>query len=92
MLADKEKPAENTLCILKGFDAVWGHFRPAEPHVFLPVDGKARKRASAASALRRAAAFSNESPTKWVSFESFSYINIAEAGHAASRGRFPARR
>ena len=40
MLADKEKPAENTLCILKGFDAVWGHFRPAEPHVFLPVDGE----------------------------------------------------
>ena len=40
MLADKEKPAENTVCILKGFDAVGGHFRPAEPHVFLPVDGK----------------------------------------------------
>ena len=40
MLADKEKAAENTLCILKGFDAVCGHFRPAEPHVFLPVDGK----------------------------------------------------
>ena len=27
-----------------------------------------------ASALRRAAAFSNESPTKWVSFESLSKI------------------
>ena len=34
----------------------------------------ARKRASGASALRRAAAFSNESPTQWVSFESVSKI------------------
>ncbi len=33
-----------------------------------------RKRASAASALRRAAAPSNESPTQWVSFESLSKI------------------
>ena len=40
MFADKEKAAENTVCILKGFDAVGGHFRPAVPHVFLPVDGK----------------------------------------------------
>ena len=40
MLSDKEKSTENTLCILKGFDAVWGHFRPAEPHVSLPIDGK----------------------------------------------------
>ena len=38
MLADKEKTAENTLCILKGFDAVWGHFRPAEPRVPLSID------------------------------------------------------
>ena len=38
MLADKEKSAENTLCILKGFDAVWGHFRPAEPRVPLSID------------------------------------------------------
>ena len=34
----------------------------------------ARKRASEASALQRAAAFSSESPTKWVSFESVSKI------------------
>ena len=40
MLADKEKSAENTLCILKGFDAVWGHFRPAEPRVPLSIDAK----------------------------------------------------
>ena len=38
MLADKEKAAENTLCILKGFDAVRGHFRPAEPRVLLLID------------------------------------------------------
>ena len=40
MLADKEKAAENTLCILKGFDAVCGHFRPAEPRVPLSIDAK----------------------------------------------------
>ena len=28
MLADKEKAAENTLCILKGFDAVMRAFPP----------------------------------------------------------------
>ena len=40
----------------------------------LSMANSARKRASEASALRRAAAFSNESPTKWVSFESLSKI------------------
>ena len=40
----------------------------------LSMANSARKRASAASALRRTAAFSNESPTKWVSFESLSKI------------------
>ena len=40
----------------------------------LSMANSARKRASAASALRRAAAFSNKSPTKWVSFESLSKI------------------
>ena len=43
MLADKEKAAENTLCILKGFDAVRGHFRPAEPRVPLSIDAKEEK-------------------------------------------------
>ena len=37
MLADKEKAAENTLCILKGFDAVCGH-RLAERRAPLPID------------------------------------------------------
>ena len=40
----------------------------------LSMANSARKRASEASALRRAAAFSNESPTKWISFESLSKI------------------
>ena len=40
----------------------------------LSMANSARKRASEASALRRAAAPSNESPTKWVSFESLSKI------------------
>ena len=40
----------------------------------LSMANSARNRASAACALRRAAAFSNESPTKWVSFESLSKI------------------
>ena len=38
----------------------------------LSMANSARKRASEASALRRAEAFLNESPTKWVSFESLS--------------------
>ena len=43
----------------------------------LSMANSARKRASAASALRRAAAFSNKSPTKCVSFESLSNDNLA---------------
>ena len=42
MLADKEKAAENTLCILKGFDAVCGNFRPAEPRVPLSIDANVK--------------------------------------------------
>ena len=59
----------------------------------------ARKRASEASALRRAAAFSNENPTKWVSFESLSknfFDKLSGAPIQAHRkalqkteGRFP---
>ena len=37
-----------------------------------------------ASALRRAAAFSNESPTKWVSFESLSKILFLTSSSAGS--------
>ena len=39
MLADKEKPAEgNTLCILKGFDFMWRHFRSRAHRAPLSID------------------------------------------------------
>ena len=76
MLADKEKAAENTLCILKGLLTPYEGISARQNRMFscLSMANSARKRASEASRqLRRAAAFS-KSPTKWVSFESLSKI------------------
>jgi len=37
-----EKPAGNTLCIGKGFEAAWAFFCPSKPCVSLLIDGKKR--------------------------------------------------
>jgi len=34
-----EKPAGNTLCIAKGFEAAWAFFCPSKPCVSLSIDG-----------------------------------------------------
>ena len=43
MRPDKERPAENTYCIVKGLDAVWAHFCPSKPCLPLSSDGKDTK-------------------------------------------------
>ena len=40
MRSGNEKPAGNTLCIVKGFEAAWAFFCPAKPCVSLSTDGK----------------------------------------------------
>lgn len=39
MRSGNEKPAGNTLCIGKDFEAAWAYFCPAKPCVSLPSDG-----------------------------------------------------
>ena len=39
-----EKPAGNTLCIAKGFEAAWAFFCPAKPCASLSVEGKTKKK------------------------------------------------
>ena len=43
MRSGNEKPAGNTLCIAKGFEAAWAFFCPAKPCESLPSDGKKRE-------------------------------------------------
>ena len=43
MRSGNEKPAGNTLCIAKGFEAAWAYFCPAKPCVSLTVEGKIKK-------------------------------------------------
>ena len=40
MRSSNEKPAGNTLCIGKGFEAAWAFFCPSKPCVSLSIDGK----------------------------------------------------
>ena len=54
--------------------AIFFGVRAAKKKVSEAVGSMNAPTVSEASALRRAAAFSNESPTKWVSFESLSKI------------------
>ena len=39
MRTDKERPEENTCCIVKGLDAVWAYFCPSKPCLPLSTDG-----------------------------------------------------
>ena len=39
MRSGNEKPAGNTLCIDKGFEAAWAFFCPSKPCVLLSTDG-----------------------------------------------------
>ena len=39
MRSGNEKPAGNTLCIVKGFEVAWAFFCPAKPCVSLSTDG-----------------------------------------------------
>ena len=39
MRTDKERPEENTCCIVKGLDAVWAYFCPSKPCLPLLTDG-----------------------------------------------------
>ena len=39
MRSGNEKPAGNTLCIGKGFEAAWAFFCPSKPCVSLSIDG-----------------------------------------------------
>ena len=43
MRSGNEKPAGNTLCIGKGFEAAWAFFCPSKPYVSLSIDGKGDK-------------------------------------------------
>ena len=38
MWPDDEKAAENTCCIVKGFEEVWAHFCPPKPYLPLSTD------------------------------------------------------
>ena len=40
MRSGNEKPAGNTWCIGKGFEAAWAFFCPSKPYVSLSLDGK----------------------------------------------------
>ena len=39
MRSGNEKPAGNTLCIGKDFEAAWAYFCPSKPCVSLSIDG-----------------------------------------------------
>ena len=39
MRSGNEKPAGNTLCIGKGFEAAWAFFCPSKPCVSLSIEG-----------------------------------------------------
>ena len=39
MRTDKERPEENTYCIVKGLDAVWAYFCPSKPCLSSSTDG-----------------------------------------------------
>ena len=55
MWPDDEKAAENTCCIVKGFEEVWTHFCPSKPSLPLSTDTggmRIRETAKTAPVLR----------------------------------------